>query len=283
MILLEKPADAAEVVLEACISGIRKAGAKPRFISYKQDLLREMQAFEKASSIGEHRVFTSSSYTELLKADMIWLYENRLLKAIAARPIYDRLVLSAPGRVCPICHLAIADTLDHCLPKSAHPRLAVAPLNLVPTCGTCNLSKKTESAGGINLYVDGWVDQALWLEARIPDPATPESVQFFVGSPTSWTHEQRGAVVKMFDSCHLAERYALCAASEFRSVIFGIQKVLRAGTLSDVKDVLADSGESAAKDRINGWKYAVYRAWLTAADAIPWQGPDTGIGKRSAS
>lgn len=276
MILLEKPSDDSGVALQACMSGIRKLGAKPRFLSYEQGLLEEVQDFEDACSLGEHRAFTSKPFTEDLKKDMIWLYDNRLLKAVAARPIYDRLILLAPRRVCPICHLAIADTLDHCLPKSSHPRLAVTPLNLVPACSACNLSKRTESSGGVNLYLDGWIDQELWLEAKVSDPRLPESVEFFVGHPGRWSNEQQNAVVAMFDSCNLAKRYAVCAASEFRSAIFGIQKVLHAGTMDDVNDMLSDAVESAAADRSNGWKHAAYRAWLSVVDDISWLGEDGG-------
>lgn len=271
MILLEQPTDTSELTLEACIEGIRKLGAKSRFLSYQQDLLKEYNVFSKACSIGQHRSFVSKKFTDDLKKDMIWLYDNRMLKAVAARPIYDRLILLAPRLVCPICHLASANTLDHCLPKSTHPRLAVAPMNLVPACSTCNLSKRSSSAGGVNLYLDGWVDESMWLEALVTDPAFPEQVEFFVGTPDGWTMEQRKSIIGMFDSCDLAKRYAICAASEFRSTIFGIKKVFDTGTLSDVKNVLLDAAESASADRINGWKHAAYRAWFQVADNIPWR------------
>lgn len=51
------------------------------------------------------------------------------------------------GEKCPICDFSFGYSqvnLDHILPKSKYPLLAITPINLVPICNYCNINKGTK-------------------------------------------------------------------------------------------------------------------------------------------
>lgn len=48
---------------------------------------------------------------------------------------------------CPICGNPVANVIDHVLPKSIYPDLAVTPINMVPMCEHCNHAKDDKDYG----------------------------------------------------------------------------------------------------------------------------------------
>lgn len=72
---------------------------------------------------------------------------------------------------CPICDAGEPSTLDHYLPKSVVPTLAVTPCNLVPMCDRCNRRKldQMETAPEripFHLYFDEFSPEP-WLTVRL--------------------------------------------------------------------------------------------------------------------
>ena len=43
---------------------------------------------------------------------------------------------------CPFCGIGTVSTLDHYLPKSKYPALAITPKNMIPACRDCNWERK---------------------------------------------------------------------------------------------------------------------------------------------
>ena len=109
-------------------------------------------------------------------AEMETLYTQTLSRLESpARQYYDALRASAPNNICPYCGQRTVSTLDHYLPKTIYPVLAVTPINLVPACGDCNKVKldfqPPDSEGQIlHPYFDD-VTSEVWLEARVNDDA----------------------------------------------------------------------------------------------------------------
>lgn len=70
-----------------------------------------------------------------------------------------KLIALAEGR-CPICGASFGYsqvTLDHVLPKSKYPSLAILPVNLVPICLYCNMRKNSKIKGRIfHPYFEGY-------------------------------------------------------------------------------------------------------------------------------
>jgi len=76
------------------------------------------------------------------KNKMIKLYLDRMVKP-PGRPIYDKLFNAPLLRRCPLCGIpATVATLDHHLPKTDYSVLAITPFNLIPSCNSCQFSKK---------------------------------------------------------------------------------------------------------------------------------------------
>lgn len=68
------------------------------------------------------------------------LYEARLRsKSGVSRWAYDALLGGSP--ICPYCGFGEVYQLDHFLSQKDYPELNICPVNLVPSCGRCNLLK----------------------------------------------------------------------------------------------------------------------------------------------
>jgi len=81
----------------------------------------------------------------LSKTELVELYGQHLSSTNgAARAIYDRIRNAPPNKRCPLCGIGTVAHLDHHLPKSRYPDLAILPANLVPACHFCNDTKKSK-------------------------------------------------------------------------------------------------------------------------------------------
>lgn len=110
------------------------------------------------------------------KADLITLYEQKLVQNKSGRALYQKIKDTAPNGLCQLCHLGIAETLDHYLPKEHFPSLSIAPFNLIPACLRCNKEKhatrpRTEDEQTIHPHFDAAFYRRDWLRAEI-DPLT---------------------------------------------------------------------------------------------------------------
>lgn len=75
--------------------------------------------------------------------------------------------------ICPYCGLNEPDTLDHFLPKTAHPLLSITLYNLIPCCNNCNHKKKVydsslEPVSFFNPYLNK--ENPSWLEVKTVVP-----------------------------------------------------------------------------------------------------------------
>ena len=85
---------------------------------------------------------------------------------------------------CPICGISAPDELDHYLPKSEFPTLAIYVRNLVPICGTCNKKKSaiwSENGNFFHPYFDILPDLQ-FLEASVTIENNGLIVEFKVNS-----------------------------------------------------------------------------------------------------
>ncbi len=120
------------------------------------------------------RVHEYSEDWNVFKKDiMVKLYDQKFvpLGSTAREKYYNKIMGLADEQICPICEHLTADTIDHFLPKSVFPSLAVVPVNLYPCCDFCNDEKDTFYAKTINEqifnpYFDVITDIE-WLEATL--------------------------------------------------------------------------------------------------------------------
>jgi hypothetical protein len=125
-----------------CVRGINNRGLADRVRAAHPVLTANSDRLRKAASDATMHTITEHSCPrgrDLSAKDMEWLYTAQLAKkGRPARAHYDRLLSSARHRLCSYCQYGAATTLDHVVPKSRVPALAIDPWNLVPCCADCN-------------------------------------------------------------------------------------------------------------------------------------------------
>ena len=179
------------------------------------------------------------------------------------RSVYE-LIISAPkyGK-CPLCGLGTVNTLDHHLPKSKYPALAVTPNNLVPSCAWCQVAKKegyptSPSAQTIHPYFDDFTSE-VWLQAVVVE-STPAVFRFLVQAPPEWDDVTVKRLNSHLETFRLAELYANNAGSELAGIRSRLKRLLDRGGSEAVHDHLQEEANSQEQESKNSWKAAMYRA-----------------------
>ncbi|WP_107487806.1 HNH endonuclease [Streptomyces sp. M1013] len=148
---------------------------------------------------------------------LIFAYDGGLVASKAGRDIYDQILAGVPFERCPLCGRGIATTLDHQLPKSEYPILAITPANLVPACNTCNQRKSSKDpADASEMLLHPYFDElgtSRWLGARIHEES-PARAEYFVKPSDNWGATFSERVVRHFNFFGLRRQYALAAAGK---------------------------------------------------------------------
>jgi hypothetical protein len=198
--------------------------------------------------------------------EMSALYKGTLSR-LGSRPrrIYDEIKAAPRNGVCPLCGQRIVSTLDHYLPKSRHPALAVTPLNLVPSCADCNKAKldrqpASASEQTLHPYFDE-VDDEVWLTARVEETAPPALV-FSPDPPVGWDDVKRTRVLTHFRTFGLGRLYATHAAEELLNIRYSLVLIANRGGAAALRSHLIEQAESRQAVTKNSWQSAMYDALL---------------------
>ncbi len=188
---IDEPRISAEESYTTAINNVKDASFAKRLSSISSMVVAASDAFEAASHAGTVcQIRSAESVGTVSGKELEDIYSQRFAGTRSpGRPIYDQLLMAAPDGRCPLCGFRQASTLDHFLPKSKHPALAVAPLNLVPACKDCNQLKRdatpsTEETVTLHPYFDD-IDGDRWLHADVL-ATSPASVGFMVLAPAHW-------------------------------------------------------------------------------------------------
>ena len=267
MIRLDRPSLDAKEVFTTCISRVRDAGLKLRLIGVTDDVVAASDEFDVlAPQTRLHEIARQLTVGgSVTAAEMEAVYTQRMAKKGApGRDAYDELFNSAPQGRCPLCDQRTVSTLDHHLPKTRYPALAVAPLNLVPACADCNKAKLTSSPANANEetlhpYFDDIQDDR-WLQARVirQDPVT---VRFRVEAPLHWDVVLASRVALHFETLGLGALYSAQAADELLNIRHQLQALHAAGGRELVRLEMADRAHSCRQARLNGWRTATFEAF----------------------
>lgn len=121
---------------------------------------------------------------------MLDIYESKFVKG-TGRPYYDKYMSLPTNGKCPFCGIGTVSTLDHYLPKSKYPALAITPKNMIPACRDCNLGKKrtfspqNSEEEPLHPYFDD-VEQDIWLSVRFEVAGKELVPTYFVRKPVAW-------------------------------------------------------------------------------------------------
>ena len=236
---------------------------KTRIINSKEYIIEYVAEFEeKIKNNSVHELREHSMVGEYVdKDEMVRLYEQKFVGG-NGRDYYDMLMAAAPRGICPLCNKRISNTLDHYLPKTKFPTLAVTPINLVPACSECN---KTKTAGiidrpenqPIHPYFDV-IDNEEWLFARIHEDNNI-FVEFYVNKPDSWNQLLFNRVCNHMLRYDLYSLYSQCAALKIADMKGFLKNMIQCGGKEGVEGILKSLKTSHQSICQNSWEIALYR------------------------
>ncbi len=266
MLPLSPITDTADSVFLTCIDRIRDGTLRAKLRTIQSDIIRYDAEFEAAAKTATFFKLTShdSIGGNVTRDEMISVYDDQMVPlASRGRVYYDKIMALAKHRRCPLCAHGRVTTLDHYMPKSLYPGLAVCPRNLLPSCSDCNNTKRAAiplcaSQQTLNPYYDN-VDDALWLQAMF-EKRTPVIVEFYVEKPKGWNKMKAMRVRHHFNSFNLDQVFSSQAAIELEDIKERLTDLLNTCGASDVKKHLMEEAESRTSSCKNSWKAALYRA-----------------------
>jgi len=263
---VEQPDIDAGETFQTCISRVHDADLRRRFNSVRPAIEAASADYEEKAELGDlYLIDTATSVGGVVtKDEMVKVYDQRMAgKNGPGRAIYDKIKLLPKGDRCPFCDQRNVSTLDHILPKTLYPALAVAPLNLVGACVECNWVKRALAPASaeetvLHPYFDD-ISQDRWLTAQVVQQ-DPCAVIFRVVPPPAWSAVTAARVRSQFDLLRLASLYSSEAAREISNIRYNLQIHLDTGGASAVRDELLRQWQSRRANRLNSWQTATYEA-----------------------
>lgn len=255
-------------MLDACIDGIRDTDRKNRLIACKNDILDFSKHYAETAECGtlsNENIPETNHIGKLGKEDMIFLYNERLVRSKKGREFYNKIKSNAPQGICPLCEHYEVDTLDHYLPKAIFFQYAVTKENLVPACIKCNKNKtsetpETRNQETIHPYYDDFDDE-VWLKADICiDAGEPFGFSFYVDSPESWDDEKCQRAENHLYVFKLKKLFRVLAAREVCKELKSLVKLYgRVHDYDFVRNTVKDDCEVERDENKNSWKAAMYQ------------------------
>jgi len=274
MIPLPIPSITFEEVYDACTGSISDATLAGNHQSSKSALSIYADDYHASMSAASIHRFSQTPRLPIsvTDVDMKNLYANKLRKKSSpGRIYYDRLRVSLPDHLCPFCGARLVASLDHYLPKTEYPYLAVTPTNLIPACGECNNAKGSHVPTCVedafpHPYYESF--DFIWLQAHLIE-ATPAGIMFICDTAQAPDAQVSQRVTHYFEKLNLASLYEIVAGrrlTEYSRILKPLDDCVGDSGISPqgVKDFL-QALEPAFSDQPNHWNAALIRS-LIASD-----------------
>lgn len=265
---LPKPNDDAKEVFLECISNTRNKAYKKNLEICADEIASAVIDFDAKKHSDEiHTISSADNVAGIISnEDMSKLYNNKLVnKKGPGRKYYDKLITSSKNGICPICGHREVSTLEHYLPKMKYPSLAVALINLIPTCKDCNFVKADNEFNNqidvtIHPYYDE-IDDVIWLNANLKEE--DEIIfTFEVLKPEEWDDLLYERVKNHFKVFELNQLYSVQAAVEFEGIKRMLININNRSRGETVRNYLKECLESYKYVSLNSWKCGMYRALI---------------------
>ncbi|WP_299615312.1 HNH endonuclease [Pelagibius sp.] len=261
-----RPEFSAKETYEICISKVKNRDLKKRLNVVSSSIVEAAKDYaERAENAELHLVSQSDGVVGLVTTkEMVAVYDGRMaVQRGPGRSIYDKLKALPELGVCPFCDHGPVSTLDHILPKSLYPVLAVTPDNLVGSCKDCNTAKLTavptcERDATLHPYFDD-ISAERWLGASVVEKNVP-AVTFHSIPVDSWPDALNARIRKQFRVLGLGLLYASQAAREISGQREDLIRIFDARGADGVREELEHKAETWRAYRLNCWQAATYRA-----------------------
>jgi hypothetical protein len=266
MKVITKPKITAKDAFSTCISKVRDATLKAKLTACEDLISQAETEFESKITKGNIHTISKEQIVNgnVTAKELEKVYTDRMVgKDVPGRTIYNKLISAPKNNICPLCSHGQVSTLDHYLPKSDFPRLAVAPINLIPSCFDCNKYKLTTSPSKpeeetLHPYYDN-IEDVQWLHAQVNHTAPP-TVSFFVKPPDSWSDLLKARVQEHFRCFSLAELYMTQAAVCISDLNQRLQSIYKLSGAIGVSKYLNEEAISRYACDKNSWRTAFYFA-----------------------
>lgn len=262
---IDKPTITAAVVFPICVSTVGNAEFRLRLTNC-QTLINDAESeFDNKITKGQiHTILQEKLVNGNVTVDELKkLYSGQMVGKTKGRIYYDRLLMSAPKGVCPLCSHGEAKTLDHYLPKAKYPRLSVVPINLVPACKDCNTGKLADSPTGptdetLHPYYDN-IENVKWLVAEV-NRTHPVTMTFRVSPHASWDPLLSARVASHLSCFNLNILYASQVARRLPGMKFNLERIFSSPEGSHgVQRYLEAEAVSNEHENLNSWESVMYR------------------------
>lgn len=261
---IDKPNFSVAEVLIDCIDNLQDQKLKQELIdSTNQFTLAETDFNNKTATNSLHQIPQNETISETINSSVLkGIYTERMVnKKNKGRAYYNSIFISAPNGKCPFCSVKQVRTLDHYLPKSKYPILAITPNNLVPSCSDCNKDKLVDSPTNseeetLHPYFDD-IENFDWLKARILT-MNPIKFEYFISPPADWTDLLKTRLTNHFSAYLLNDLYSIHAVEEFENIKQQVTNLYQTLGANQLKEHLLDSYKSRYFVNKNSWQTAFY-------------------------
>lgn len=165
---------------------------------------------------------------------------------------------------CPICGEAGRPrTLDHYLPKTAFPELAINLLNLVPACDWCQGEKLAEylNPDGSRRYIHSYFDEVNTPLFNIIFDPPYDSPRISIGISDQLEPEMQKLVASHLDGIGFLKRFIDIFETSYQSVVRMAKRSREPGNIS--LDQSLNEALGVARDKgVNCWDAVLYRSVL---------------------
>lgn len=259
---------------------------RKRYLSFyaniKADYLAQNQLYESAKGCPslvkplDLSIYTlNSSAAELRKLTLINLYspkKDKLPHAELERIRKDNELVS-----CPMCgEPGRPRTLDHFLPKTIYPELAINLLNLVPCCDWCQGEKKVEyaNAEGKKCYIHPYFDEVNFPLMKLTFSKPYSSPVINVEIYSHIDQDLKILIESHLDGVGFFERFSSVFKTSYRSVLRMASESRIDGNIS-IRVSLNVALKLAEDKGINSWDAVLYRSVKGDPDLMDYL--ETGV------
>ena len=262
-----------EILAECAANYTKRADRRKRLLECKQAVVASSKEYCAGMPRNIESVRRTAESMPLPADDLEHIYTEKIAKLKAVgRKYYDHILNAGKEQgACPICETGAVRELDHYLPKSHYPGLAITPANLIPLCSECN------RIGGKGNYAPKSYEEALfhqyfetppsyvWLRADFLLDDAPIVVYGVENIPDAIMKRRLERFVEVYG---LNERYGVLTSGELGAARAQCVKLLDVGGVSALEDYFVELRGSAEADNLNSRLSALCRAAVRQVDEI---------------
>jgi hypothetical protein len=266
MLPITKPTFDLSAHFQRCASATRNVQLRGRLLASEARVVEDSVKYDEAGQNGTIFSMVNSPPASASDAELTDLYSRSMVRRNSpGRSTYDALTHAAPYGICPLCGQRPVSSLDHYLPKEHFPKLAVSPVNLVPSCMDCNhLKRSFVPASASEQLLHPYFDHDIsdhWLKADVTHDTGQAVVNFHADPPIAWGQPRSARLLNHFSRMELASLYSIYGTSELELARVSINRILESGTSIDVARHFHDCWLDRFQVNKNSWQAATYAAF----------------------